>query len=343
MMKTPFEFTLEGKDWWKPFLPVWAANLIYMGVSQVSNTAQKAGVGSAFVTLGVFIAFLAMLAVASAFAIIILRIALPRLSIGEKRFEFRGEVGRFVGMMFLGVFLTVITLGIYLPWFVKRLASYLCSETRFGGETPEFLGKPIKLLLIYLPFLLVMAAIIVVVIFVTLGSDLAPGELFGGYESSGYGFHEDLTPASGMSFVASIIAFFFVLLLYIPFTYLTYRWYVNFSCGGATISWKTSFWPSCVFILGQACLTIITIGIYWPAATLRLYSYFAQRTVIEREGRDEGKLGFEGPIGEGFGLLWGQALLCIITLGFYIPWGYAKVGKWILENSYYEEGVIAAA
>lgn len=335
-MKTSFEFTLEGKDWWKPFLPVWAVYLIYMGVTQASNTAQKTGGGSTLALLGVFIAFLAMLAVGSAFMIIILRIVLPKLSIGDKRFEFHGEVGTFVGMMFLGVFLTVITLGIYMPWFVKKLASYLCSETRFGGETPEFLGKPKKLLLIYLPFLLIMVAIIVVAVLVSMGSFLPSGELFGDYGSSGYGFDADYARASGMPIAASIITFLLVLFLCIPFTYLIYRWYVNFSCGGATLSWKTSFWPSCFYILGQACLTIITLGIYWPAATLKLYSYFAERTVIEREGREEGRLGFEGPIGKGFGLLWGQALLCIITLGIYIPWGYSKVGSWILENSYYE-------
>ena len=82
--------------------------------------------------------------------------------------------------------------------------------------------------------------------------------------------------------------------------------------------------------------TLITVGIYWPAAALRLYAYFVGRTVFERSGQRIGRLGFEGKIGKGFGLIWGQGLLCLITLGIYIPWGYSKVLRWIAGNSYYE-------
>ena len=79
----------------------------------------------------------------------------------------------------------------------------------------------------------------------------------------------------------------------------------------------------------------MTVGVYWPAAALRLYKYFAERTVFERDGAELGRLSFEGGIGKGFGLFWGQSLLCIVTLGFYIPWGGAKMWRWTLENSCY--------
>ena len=49
-----------------------------------------------------------------------------------------------------------------------------------------------------------------------------------------------------------------------------------------------------------------------------------------------GRMGFEGSIKKGFGLLWGQALLSIITIGFYLPWAYPKVARWILESTYYD-------
>jgi hypothetical protein len=40
--------------------------------------------------------------------------------------------------------------------------------------------------------------------------------------------------------------------------------------------------------------------------------------------------------GGGFGLLWGQTLLSIITIGFYLPWAYGKIGRWIASVTYYD-------
>ena len=40
-----------------------------------------------------------------------------------------------------------------------------------------------------------------------------------------------------------------------------------------------------------------------------------ERTVLTNDGVEVGRLGFEGGMGQGFGLLWGQILLSIVTLG----------------------------
>jgi uncharacterized membrane protein YjgN (DUF898 family) len=32
----------------------------------------------------------------------------------------------------------------------------------------------------------------------------------------------------------------------------------------------------------------------------------------------------------------------LVTLGIYIPWAYAKIGRWLLEATYYEEGAATA-
>ena len=54
----------------------------------------------------------------------------PKLSIGEHAFGFRGEVGPYIGMNVGGILLTMITLGIYMPWYMKRIISYLAGEPR---------------------------------------------------------------------------------------------------------------------------------------------------------------------------------------------------------------------
>ncbi len=358
-MRVPFQFTLEGKDWWKPFIPVLAAYSIYLGLTQAMSLSRRGGdLVSYFIVL--LVVFLAYLAVTTAFSIVILRVVLPKLRIGDKGFEFRGDVGKYLGMIFLGTFLSIITLGIYIPWFSRKIVAYLASETRFADQRPEFLGRPIKLLLIFLPFLVLVAALAAGTTFLALNSDFSSNAHRPSIEMASqlpaaphaaYATNASYRPETdygreygggSAAMLTTVLTFILVLLIFVPFMYLMYRWYVNFSCGGFTLRWATKFWPSCIFLLGQTCLTIITLGIYWPAACLRIYRYFAGRTVIEKDGVEKGRLGFEGAIGKGFCLLWCQALLCLVTLGLYTPWGTAKVGRWILEKSWYE-GQVAEA
>ena len=35
-----------------------------------------------------------------------------------------------------------------------------------------------------------------------------------------------------------------------------------------------------------------------------------------------------------FGCLWEHLFSCLITLGIYAPWFYAKVGRWTLQETY---------
>jgi uncharacterized membrane protein YjgN (DUF898 family) len=68
----------------------------------------------------------------------------------------------------------------------------------------------------------------------------------------------------------------------------------------------------------------------------RVQTHFTAKTVLSNPGSQIGSLGFDGSIGKGFGLIWGQSLLSLITLGVYIPWGSAKIGRWLLGSSYYQ-------
>lgn len=327
-MKTRFELSLSGADWWKPFLPFWIVYIAYFIVSQKADKAIEASAGGPWIPLAVTFLFLFILTAASAiFTIVMLRIALPKLKVGEASFSFRGSIGSFLGRVLLGLLLSILTLGIYLPWFIRGMASYLASETRFRGEEPRFLGKPGKLLLINILTLFLPVTLIVVLVVLAFG----PGAMTGGAASGAAG-----AGASTASMLSMLVTFAIVLLVCAPYMYFVYRWYIDFSCDGARLCWKTDFWPSCLLILGQVLLTVVTLGIYWPAAFLKLYRYFAERTVVEREGVELGRLGFDSQ-GRGFGLLWGQALLCIVTLGFYIPWAYSKVLAWLCEGTSYED------
>jgi len=97
--------------------------------------------------------------------------------------------------------------------------------------------------------------------------------------------------------------------------------------------WRTRFWPAFGAIFLQVLLCLVTAGIYLPAAYVKLYRYFVQRTELEREGQPYGKLGFDGKAGQGFLRIWGQALLTLITVGFYYPWAMAKIGRWFAGHT----------
>jgi len=73
-----------------------------------------------------------------------------------------------------------------------------------------------------------------------------------------------------------------VFLIFAPLMYLLYRWYVNLRWKDVAIVWKTEFWPSVGFLMGQLALTVVTLSFYWPVAFVKCLAYFAGKTAFER-------------------------------------------------------------
>ena len=310
-MKKYFNLTLEGRDWSKPFITFWILFLIFdIPISSSQRWLPASGMGGGGYGALSFVFTIVILIITAAYTIKLARIALPKLSIDGKAFGFQGAEGKYIGLHVGGFFLSIITISIYVPWYLAKITGSLTSETEFDGDKPEFLG--LFILFFWIPVIIVGAI-----------AAFAGGRALyhGGME--GY--------AEGAPWIG--LALFFLL---IPGMYIMYKWYINFGWKDFNVKWETQFWPSVGYILGQFALTVITAGIYWPAAALKLYRYFAGKTVIQQEDKTVGRLGFEGSIKKGFGLIWGQALLSIITIGFYLPWAYPKVGRWIAASSYYE-------
>ena len=122
----------------------------------------------------------------------------------------------------------------------------------------------------------------------------------------------------------------------IPYMYLIYKWMVNIDYKKYNISWETSFWPSCGKIAFEILLSIITLGIYGPLAMLRIYKYFADRTVAVADD-SKFKFGYDIDHLNDFLYIWGQILLTIITIGIYYAWAFSKIGNRILSKTYLEK------
>ncbi len=314
-MKTSLALSLHGRDWWKPFLLYWIIVVAIDVVLQLGggNSAwgkEHPGL-SIVVSLGLS---LVLWIIAAVYSVVFARILAPRLSVDGDSFSFNGKIGEFLGINIVGILLSIITLGVFLPWYARRAVGYMASRTSWRGSELSFLGKGGRLFVFMLLgfWAPLIALIVVIAVFIVAR---APHALRDG-------------AAGGTQLVTMLVTFLFVLYILVVFLYLVYKWMVDFSWKDVRVRWKTRFWPSFGFVLGQVLLCIITVMVYWPAAYLNLYRYFTARTVFSRGESEIGHMGFEGS--KGFGLLWGQFALCVITLGFYLPWAYGNIGRWLV-------------
>ncbi len=322
-MKSSFALSLKGSDWWQPFLPYWSLIVVAEITLQLTRT------GTAWANAHPWLAVLIQLGTAIVlyfvcliFNIIFLRILAPKLSCAGESFAFQGKIGEYVVLNIVGMLLSLVTLGVFLPWYLRRVVAYLASKTSYRGTDLQFLGRGGRLFVFILLGVWAPLIALLVVIMVTMGTQASRVMGDGG-------------PA-GAQLLTMLATFLVVLYILVVFVYLMYKWYVDFSWKDICVRWKTTFWRSCGFVLGQVLLSVITVSVYWPAAFLKTYRYFAEKTILTRDEAEIGRLGFEGAPGRGFGLIWGQMLLSVITVGFYLPWAYANVGRWLIGFTYLE-------
>ncbi len=320
-MRSYFKFGIRGADWWWPVLLYWVAVVAVEAVSILIRSGSE-DTARAVSTLAVTFACSIIMGLGeAALAVVIYRRAAPKLSLDGDAFAFDGPPGRYVLIVLVGSLLSLITAGIYLPWFLRRVQSFLASSTRYRESRFEFLGRPLALLPLFL-VLVVVAAVLA-------------GVLLGARGPS------QVDPSSGGAALATTFTTFALILLVMPILiYVIYKWAVHYRWNDVTVRWQTWFFPSFGFMVGQLALAMITLGIYWPAACLRLYRYFVRRSVLLHEGVEIGRLGFEGRIGRGFWFLWGQSLLSLVTAGIYLPWGLARMGRWVLDRTWLERGAL---
>lgn len=317
-MKRYFSFNISGKDIFPLYLQCLGLVAIPIAVFTFCMVSlQTRGVPGLPLILIAF-ASLIFLFVASIIIYILWgRKLICAVGLGDNRFKFEGSSSDFVGLNIMGILLSIITLGIYTPWYITKITKYMIGEISYKEKYFDFRGSGFDLFLIIL-FTSIIPSIIVGVILAII-------------------FNVSLTdPESAQNpFFRSSNQLLSNLIL-IPYYYLAYKWFVDIEHSNKTITWETEFGPSVGKILIEVFLMFITLGLYYPVAMLKLYRYFLPQTVVRRSGVYTGNFGFEGEMFKGFWFIWLQIILSIITLGFYIPWAMAKVYSWILSNTYYE-------
>jgi uncharacterized membrane protein YjgN (DUF898 family) len=232
------------------------------------------------------------------------------LALAGHAFRFEGDAAVYGKANLRWLLLTVVTAGLYGAWYARHYVAFFVERTQYRGRSFGFGSRPRRLF-----------AIVALTLVLPLGGFTAVWALF-----------PHLFPAGG-----GLAATYGVLLylLGVPFSYLVLKWTVDLRWHGSRIYVHTEFPAAIAQILLQHVLTVAMAGIYLPAAAVPLYRYFVERTAIVGPGVAK-RVGFDGSILRGFGTLWGQLALSVLTAGVYAPWAYARIVRWLARYTFLE-------
>lgn len=246
-----------------------------------------------------------------------LKMALQNLSFKETSIKCDYKIGKYLGIIFPGLFLSIITLGIYSPWFISNIQRFFVDNSSYKDKNFSFQGQGGKLFqIITLSIVVPMILIIMIVVSV----------------AKRYGIV--LPHQLHFNTIIHQLIFFITL---IPYFYLLYKWRINFKYSDYHIKWDTKFWQSIGKILSEIVLSIITFGIYLPLAFLRIYKYFTEKTKSNQIDNQSIQFGYDIDQFNDFKMIWVQILFTIATLGIYFPWAFCKVGQRVLGKTYMEK------
>lgn len=309
-MKNYFKFKLEGKQ----FLPVWLLGYFLVIVPYIAmfilNNRAVANHEKPYALL-IFIPILFITGPALYFYIT--KMTIENVALSNETLQTKLSFGKFFGIYTGGLLLSIITLGIYSPWFIKKMQDFFTNNTSYKSREFTFLGEGGKLWLI-ITLSLILPIILVAVL-----------------------FHSYLVPGIEQTFVERCVRQAITTFLMIPYIYYVYKWMVNIKFNNYHIQWDTELMPSLGKVALEVTLSIITFGLYYPMALLKLYHYFIHKTKSNVVDNQQIQFGYDLAPKEDYLYLLGQGLLTLITLGFYYPWAFANIGKRILDKTYMEK------
>ena len=208
--------------------------------------------------------------------------------------EFSGTGGELFGKLIVGAILSMLTVGIYLPWYIVSLVQYVCSKTTLRGTTRGDLTLR-----------------------------------FGG--TGGALFVAGLVGFLLTSITFGIYAPWFVVNLQKYFVdNLTAQAADGTTYGGRFKGTGGEFLAP--LIIG-ALLTAITFGIYAPWFACKMTKMIHERTFVVSRDAEIGHFDFIGTGGAMGTMLLVGALLTAVTFGIYFPWFQVKQLKFVAGHT----------
>jgi uncharacterized membrane protein YjgN (DUF898 family) len=267
---------------------------------------------------------------------------------GEARGDFSGTGGELLGQLLVGYLLTLITFGIYGPWFMCKFANFIAERVTYG-PTPKgtvrfkFEGEGGQLFVTFLVgYLLTMITFGIYMpwFMCKLSKFFTENSTISADDGSVYKPRFD--GAGGDLFVTFLVGYLLTMItfgIYAPwFMCKMNKWFsenTKITKNGQEVGGLGFVGEGgellVTFIVGYL-LTLITFGIYGAWFQVKMIKFNADNTKINVEGQRLG-MRFTGEGGELFVMILVGYLLTIVTFGFYMFWFMAKLLKWQLSNT----------
>ena len=319
MMRSYFCIDLKGKSLFLPFLAAWAAavggTLLFLRFAERYASPEPL-LDWSFAAFAVCcLLFVVVMQAACCFALyFFVRATAGGMALSGERFEADYPPRRYAALCTKGILLGTVTLGVYLPWFIRDVVRYFAEGTSFRFHALEFRGSA-SALFSYAVLLCVAPAFVVY--------SLVPVVM--------------MRASAGTEGMYVLCWFLYILLLDFVCVYraVAVKWFVDFTYGGKRLLSTVCGWRAGCFVFGQALLVLVTLGLYYPMALLRVWRYYVGRLVLGRE-EVEDRFGFTMQPGRNYLFVLGQLLLTVVTFGLYFPWAYARVASLLVGRSYVE-------
>jgi uncharacterized membrane protein YjgN (DUF898 family) len=320
-----FAFSLNAKTWWRPFLCLLGALLFALILFEFSwmrfvpkPTALSKLVSALSLTGSLFLIGCSVSGLA---AYLFARI-IPAVSLDGSSLVFKGDPATIAGRVLRGSLLSVLTLGLYIPRYIKNIAEYFSRKTECRKIRCGFAGSAEKLLKKYIPGVLLPAVAWFVI------SSCVSLALENAAKSSK---SMELFNPAGTALIIGIFALFLVALT--PFLAAFFVWLCDFRWENKRIVSRAETKDAALYIARQIGLSILTIGIFFPAASINIWRCLASSVYLMEEKKPKYRLQFGGKTLSGFFYFWSQTLLCLVSFGIYTPWACARIVRFFITNT----------
>lgn len=249
-----FTFHGTGNELFKGGMIAIGFLVIYSLVSEYVNKFISTTAGLIASSL---IGFLFLFAVVSAI-VLSRRYYLSRTTWRGIRFSFRGYIKDFTVLFFKGYFLSFITLGIYIPYFINNYQEFMISNSYFGNQNFRYKGKGSDIFNIFIKIFISSFIVFFSCFWII-------SYLFGLIAiNSSLKFESQ----SIILFIIILFAFLILPLQYFRYWLSKYKWnHTSFLGTGFNLEFK--FLDYLRLKIGNALILIFTLGFGWPWVAVR--------------------------------------------------------------------------
>lgn len=342
-MKNYFNFTLTGSQ----FLPVWIAFFLFFLIpihfmlgefnELIASDVPAGGPSKLF-----FLYLVIVLAMAFIFLLFMAKLVIQSVELKGIKVICDYHAEKYIEVITSGLVLSIVTIGIYVPWFVRNISRFFVLGTSYSSHKFSFKGQGgnlflIMTLIIFIPFLLVgfvaftilkseidiwIYQVVVISIFVSIIYLTFNWMVNIQYKNYLIRLDTEFFPAIGKIAIELVLA---VILVFI------FRWLTSVFI---MILWNPDSFPAAGKIAVEIILAVTTLSIYFAMAFIRLYRYFAEHTKSNIVDGKQITMGYDGDQLSDFKFMWGQILLTAITLGIYYPWAFSRIVGRVLTQTY---------